>query len=135
MAHRDDGGELAVRPYADNVHIELEPLPTKSPSGLLHIPQQSRQGARGHRYALVVASGPGHWRQVSAGAKGTRDTVFVPNETRPGDRVVVDAQCGTAWEGELSVPRHNPGGDFGDVRIVRESEILAILETDGPRQP
>jgi co-chaperonin GroES (HSP10) len=115
-----------MRPYADNVLIQLEPLETMSAGGL-HLPQQSRQGARGSRFARVLASGPGHYRQVNAGANGTRDQTFLPNETRPGDRVLVDAMAGQAWEAEMSMPRHNKGGDFGDSRIVRESEILAIL--------
>lgn len=119
-----------MRPYADNVHIELEPMPTMSAGGI-HLPQTSRQGARGSRTARVVASGPGHYRQVRDGANGTRDQAFIPNETRPGDRVIVDAQAGQAWETEMSSPRHNPHGDFGDARIVRESEILAIIESDG----
>lgn len=119
-----------MRPYADNVAIELEPLATLSAGGL-HLPQQSRQGARGSRFARVLASGPGHYRQVRDGANGTRDQAFIPNETRAGDRVLVDALAGQAWEADMSMPRHNKGGDFGDTRIVREAEILAIVETDG----
>ena len=122
-----------MRPYADNVWIELEPLPTQTASGLF-IPQQSRAGARGSRMATVVASGPGHYRQRRDGANGTRDSVFIPNETKPGDRVIVDAMAGQAVQGlelELSLPRHNPHGDFGDSRIVREAEILAIISSDG----
>lgn len=118
-----------MRPYADNVLVELEPLSTMSAGGL-HLPQQSRQGARGSRFARVVASGPGHYRQRNAGAHGTQDSVFVANETKPGDRVLVDAMAGQAWETDMSMPRHNKGGDFGDTRIVREDEILAIIETE-----
>lgn len=118
-------------PYADNVLVELEPVPTMTASGL-HLPQQARAGARGSRFAVVKASGPGHYRQVRDGANGTRDQAFIPNETKPGDRVLVDAMAGQAWEADMSMPRHNKGGDFGDSRIVRESEILAIVtESDG----
>lgn len=120
-----------MRPYSDNVWVELEPLQTMSAGGL-HLPNQTRVGARGCRFGRVLASGPGHLRQVSAGARGTQDGVFVPNETREGDRVVLDAMAGQAWEGENSAPRHNRGGDFGDRRVVREAEILAIVtESDG----
>ena len=124
---------MIFRAYADNVHIELEPIPTMTAGGL-HLPQTARSKARGSRYARVVASGPGHYRQRRDGANGTRDSVFIPNETRPGDRVIVDALAGQAVAGlemELSLPRHNPHGDFGDSRIVRESEILAIIIDDG----
>jgi len=119
-----------MKPYADNVLIQLEPLPSLSEGGL-HLPQQSRQGARGSRTAKVLASGPGHYRQTRDSANGTRDQAFIPNETREGDRVLVDALAGQAWESDMSMPRHNKGGDFGDTRIVREAEILAILESDG----
>jgi co-chaperonin GroES (HSP10) len=119
-----------MRCYADNVQIELEPLATMSAGGL-HLPQQSRAGARGSRFARVIASGPGHFRQRNAGCRGTQDGVFVPNETKPGDRVLVDALAGQAWDGDHQRPRHNVGGDFGDIRIVREDEILAIIESDG----
>jgi co-chaperonin GroES (HSP10) len=120
-----------VRPYADNVWIELEPVATVSPGGLF-IPQQSRAGARGSRFARVLASGKGYYRQVNDFANGTRDQAFIPNETKEGDRVLVDAMAGQAWDGEMSMPRHNKGGDFGDRRVVREAEILAIVtESDG----
>jgi len=119
-----------MRPYADNVVVRLDPIATMSAGGL-HIPQQSRAGARGSRLATVVASGPGHRRQRAAGANGTRDGVFIPNQTKEGDRVLVDALAGQAWEADMSMPRHNKGGDFGDTRIVREEEILAIVESDG----
>ena len=115
-----------MKPYADNVVVRLHPLETMSAGGL-HLPQQSRQGARGSRRATVVASGPGHYRQVRDGANGSRDQTFIKNETREGDVVLVDALAGQAWEADMSMPRHNKGGDFGDTRIVRESEILAIL--------
>jgi len=116
-----------MRPYADNVIVQLEPLETMTASGL-HLPQQSRQGARGSRKAKVIASGPGHYRQVRDGANGSRDQAFIANETQPGDTVLVDALAGQAWEADMSMPRHNKGGDFGDTRIVREAEILAIIE-------
>lgn len=119
-----------MRPYQDNVLIELEPLPTMTAGGL-HLPQQSRAGARGSRFARVKASGPGHYRQRNAGCRGTQDSVFVPNETKAGDRVLVDALAGQAWDGDNQRPRHNVGGDFGDTRVVREDEILAIIESDG----
>lgn len=121
--------------YADNVLVELEPLPRMSAGGL-HLPQQTKRGARGSRFGRVVASGPGHHRQLSAGSRGTRDGVFIPNETKPGDRVVLDSQAGQAWDPsiDLSIPRHNEGNEFGQIgdvtgelRIVREAEIHCVI--------
>lgn len=121
-----------MRCYADNVLIVLEPLPVMSEGGL-HLPQQQRQGARGSRWAEVVMSGPGHHRQRRGDAGGTLDSVFVPNETKPKDRVLVDANAGQDYTLDISIPRHNKGHDFqemlgwrGEFRIVREDEILAV---------
>lgn len=128
---------MSFRCYADNVAIQLEPLETMTTSGL-HLPQRTERGAMGYRTAKVTASGPGHYRQKRSGAGSTSDGAFVPNETKPGDRVLVPALCGTNFEMDLTVPRHNKGldfsellGDAGEFRVVRESEILGILETDG----
>jgi co-chaperonin GroES (HSP10) len=110
---------MQMRCYADNVLLELEPLPTMTAGGL-YLPQQTQRGA----------SGPGHYLQRSGGAGSTveRSRAFKANQTKPGDRVVVDAQAGQSWEGELSVPRHNQGQEFGNLRVVREDEILGIIE-------
>jgi len=125
------------RCYADNVAIQLEPLEVMTQSGL-HLPQRTERGAMGHRIARVIASGPGHYRQKRGGAGSTVDGAFVANETKPGDRVIVPALCGTNFDMDLTVPRHNKGEDFkellgdkGEFRIVRENEILGILESDG----
>lgn len=123
-----------IRAYADNVIIVLEPLPTQSAGGL-HLPQQASRGARGSRTARVIASGPGHHRQRKGGANSTTDGAFVPNETKPGDRVLVDAAAGQDYAMDITVPRHNKShgfeelfGDRGEFRIIREAEVLGILE-------
>lgn len=119
---------LNVRCYADNVLIELEPLETTTASGLAMVHTRA-PGAREHRFARVVASGPGH-KKKCCGA-------FVPNETKPGDRVLVDALAGDKmkWDFDISAPRQNNHGDMdhllgerGAWRMVREEEILAIVE-------
>ena len=120
---------MNVRMYSDNVMVELEPLEKVSAGGI-HLPDQTYRTARGSVYGKVLASGPGYHRQVKDGANGSRDGAFVPNETRPGDRVLLPATAGDTYAGELSVPRHNVNQSFGQVRIVRESEILAILPAD-----
>lgn len=129
---------MSFRCYADNVAIQLEPLETMTASGL-HLPQRTERGAMGFRTAKVLASGPGHYRQKKGGAASTVDGAFVPNETKRGDRVIVAALCGTNFEMDLTVPRHNPGfdfsellGDAGEFRVVRESEILAVIESGTP---
>lgn len=127
---------MSFRAYADNVVIQLEPQPAMSAGGL-HIPQQTQRGARGSRTARVLVSGPGYYRQTSNGAGGSRDSVFVANEIKSGDRVLVDAVSGQDYQMDLTIPRHNKSTEFqelfgerGEIRIVREQEILGILEDD-----
>lgn len=117
-------------PYADNLLIVLEPLETQTKSGIALV-RSSGPGAKEHRTARVIASGPGHKRPCC----GT----FVPNETKPGDRVIVDALAGDrqhfAWD--LTAPRHNkiPGfdelfGERAEYRVIREDEVLAVIEAE-----
>lgn len=119
-----------LRCYSDNVLIELEPLATETTSGLALVHTRA-PGAREHRFARVIASGPGHKRPCCG--------AFVPNETKPGDRVVVDALAGDRmkYDFDVSAPRQNKQGDItsllgerGCYRVVREEEILAIFEPE-----
>lgn len=122
-----------IRPYADNVVLELEPLPTQTKSGLA-IVDTSRK-TKGHRTARVIASGPGYWGIPTYSSPGG---VFIANETRAGDRVVVDSLAGQDWSMNMSAPRHHERaqefeellGRRGEIRVVREAEILAIIEEE-----
>ena len=116
-----------MKPYADNVFLELEPQEAMSAGGI-HLPQRDWLGARGHRFARVIAVGPGYYRQKPAGARGTVDSAFIPTELKPQQRVIVDALAGSPYEGDLSAPRHNLKTEYGLFRIVREQEILAVVE-------
>jgi hypothetical protein len=62
---------------------------------------------------------------------------LIPNETKAGDRVVVEALAGEDWSLNFSAPRHHATAqEFeslsdlppGEYRMVREAEILAVLE-------
>ena len=130
---------MTFRAYADNVVLALEPRPTQTASGL-HTPHSGESGAREHRIARVVQSGPGYWTRMGKRdargmyATGWRD-VFVANTVKPGDRVIVDALAGQDYAMDLTIPRHNKSqefqvlfGDRGEFRIVREEEILGVLE-------
>lgn len=120
-----------IAPYADNVILELEPLEATTKSGI-HIVDTSRKH-KGHRTARVLASGPGYmsiptYRSASH---------LIPNETRAGDRVVVDALAGQDYSLDFNAPRHNKSPEFqelfgrgGEFRIVREAEILAVIEAE-----
>lgn len=120
-----------IKPYADNVILELEPLNHESKGGI-HVVQFEAH-RRGHRTAKVIASGPGYWAIPTYNAPGG---TFVPNETKAGDRVIVDALAGQDWSADLSAPRHHEKaqefeellGRKGQIRVVREAEILAVIE-------
>lgn len=130
-----------IRPLQDNVVIVIEPLETQTASGLTLVNVKNpKDKARASRTARVIASGPGYWRTARR-ALGNRQyseptEVFIPNETKPGDRVIVDADPGQDYRLDVTIPRTNLDGEFseligekGEFRIVRESgEIYAILE-------
>lgn len=123
-----------IKPYADNVLIELEPEQTEYAGGLYCAPD--KKTARAPRIAKVLAVGPGHFRDKRIGAGGKAAIgVFIPTEVRPGERVIVDKLAGQDWSMDLTVPRHNKTPEFkeffgrnGDFRFVREDEILGVLE-------
>lgn len=131
----------AIKPRADNVLLVLEPLETRTASGLSIVPGNPKR-MRGSRTARVLASGPGYWysRRQRLGSRefSAPTEVFVPNETKPGDRVIIDADHGQDYKLDLEIPRHNLSTEFQELlgeraefRMVRESgEILAILDED-----
>ena len=134
-----DGGASMIKPYADNVILVLEPLETLSASGLSLVNLKNpKDRIRGSRTARVIASGPGYWysrRRRLADRTFTEPTeVFVPNETRPGDRVIVDSNPGQDYALDITIPRTNINaeftellGDKAEFRVVREAEIYAVL--------
>lgn len=116
---------VKFRAFADNVLVRLLPLPTRTASGIYTPPSEKRRVTES-REAVVVASGPGYHNKSGR---------LVPNETRTGDRVLVPAQAGDIWHSALSAPRFNKTAEFtnlmgeeGDYRVVREAEILGVLE-------
>lgn len=123
----------AFRPYQDNVLLLMDPIPDQTKSGL-HIVQREAS-RRGHRTATVVAVGPGH-RGIPCWSHP--EGAEIPTQVRPGDKVVVDALAGQAWDKRFdrSVPRHNGSkGELllqrGEYRIVREGgEILGVIEDE-----
>jgi co-chaperonin GroES (HSP10) len=127
---------------ADNVWIRMAPVGKReTDSGLTVV--EFEQHHRGTREATVIASGKGHYRQVKRRSNGnlgdwteTQD-VFIPNETKPGDVVLVDALAGQNYDMDFNLPRHNKSSEFqalfeepGDHRCVREEQIIAIVERD-----
>jgi co-chaperonin GroES (HSP10) len=116
-----------IRAYQDNVIVRVLPEPTMTEGGL-HIPDTVTHSRVGTCRAEVIASGPGYYSRGGMGA-------FVPNETKPGDIVLIDRLAGQDYAMDLNVPRHNKasvwGDERGEFRIVRESgEIHCILEPD-----
>jgi co-chaperonin GroES (HSP10) len=120
--------DLGIRAYADNCILLMDPPPAQTASGLAIVHNRS-PGAREHRTARVLASGPGYHKPCCGG--------FVPNTVKAGDRVIVDAMAGQIYALDLNTPRHNKSsvfqellGERGEFRCVREEEILGIIEND-----
>jgi len=106
-----------LRAYADNVILEWLPEPSRV--GFLFMPDTRKPEKT--RRARVVASGPGYFRDGGHGA-------FIPNEVRPGEIVLVDRQAGQDYALDLYKPRTNQESIWGEGRIVRHDEILAVVE-------
>lgn len=112
---------MSFRAYDDNVVIALEPIEQQTASGLTLIDSKQK-----HRTAIVKAVGPGY---INRG--GFR----VPMSVKVGDRVLVEPYAGQDYSADISIPRHNKDtrfqelfGERGEFRIVREEEILGVLE-------
>lgn len=111
----------SLRAHQDNLVIVFEP--SESLSTVLHI-MESRPK---HRLAKVMLSGAGYI---------TKHGVLVENTVKERDRVVVDADAGQDYAMDINIPRHNAKGcEFesmfghsGNFRIVREQEVLGIIE-------
>lgn len=75
--------------------------------------------------AEVIAVGPGHYRDNGHGR-------FIPTTLKPGEVVLVDRQAGQDYSMDVNVPRQNKASDWGDAqgnfRVVREEEVLAVVE-------
>ena len=112
--------EQSIRMYQDNVAVRLEPLEQVSAGGL-HLPQSRKEKTRS---ATVLAVGPGHYKGAT----------FVPTQVQVGDRVIIDQIAGQNYDLDLSVPRHNKPTNWaderGEFRIIREDEILAVVEPE-----
>lgn len=116
----EDGESL--RAHLDNVVLMFEPA--ASMSTVLHIMESKPK----HRLARVMLSGPGYI---------TKHGAMVENTVRERDRVVVDALAGQDYSLDFDVPRANKGAEFesifgqsGNFRIVRQDEILGVVEGD-----
>lgn len=128
-----------IRMTSDNVLIQLEEPPKQTASGI-QLVHDRKPGARETRIARVLASGPGHYRQIrkKLGEESyTVDGPFIPNETRAGDRVLVDAMAGQHYALDVSIPRHNKPTGFdewlgarGEFRIIREDEVLCAIDEE-----
>jgi len=113
-----------IKPRQDNVLLRFIERPTETASGII-IPKTVSESRVGTRQAEVVAVGPGHY---------TPQGKFIPVEVTPGDRVLVDSLSGQDYSMDLYRPRQNKGSEWGDdratYRMVRQDEILCVIERD-----
>jgi len=114
-----------IRAVQDNVILRFLPPPERAPGGLLFIPDTARPEKTAR--AEVVAVGPGYFRDSGHGR-------FIPTTLRPGEVVLIERQAGQDFALDINVPRTNKettwADKHGDFRIVREDEVLAVVEAE-----
>jgi co-chaperonin GroES (HSP10) len=128
----------------DNVLLALEPIETRTQSGIVlpdfeYIDEGKHKGKTKKRngdvrFAKVLSVGPGY----HPGCKrcGGCKTTLIPTQLKPGDRVLVPALAGEDYTMDVTAPRHHTqahefkefGGETGEMRIVREGQVLALVE-------
>ncbi len=132
-----------IRPLADNVLLVLEPdVPKQTAAGVYTVSLQEKGKAYGNRIGHVLAVGPGHHqpRKYRDADDAFERSAFQPTSVQPGERVVIRVTAGDRYEyvkrqdmadmyarqlTELGIPL-----DSAELRMVREAEILAVIEGD-----
>lgn len=113
-----------IKAKDDNVFVRFLPIPKTV--GSIIVPDTAKQEKT--LRAEVIAVGPGHYDR---GGRGP----FIPTTVQVGDVVLVDRKAGQDYCLDNYKPRQNKGSEFsdgyGDIRIVREDEILGVEEPDG----
>lgn len=113
-----------IRPLQDNVLILLEPDGNvETASGVVGVSFEKSK-AYAHRKGRVLAVGPGHYDRSR----------FLPTETKVGERVIVPVLAGDNYSYQKRqdfAEMYGLEGDQWEVRMVREAEILAVIE-DAP---
>jgi len=116
-----------IRAIQDNVVIRFLPPKKVSDGGCIFLPDTAKPEKT--LKAEVIAVGPGHYRDNGHGH-------FVPTTLKPGEIVLVDRQAGQDYCLDVNVPRQNKAADWadknGNFRVVREEEVLAVLEDEQP---
>jgi co-chaperonin GroES (HSP10) len=123
-----------IRPTQDNVLLKLLPDETVSPGGIVIPGSAHGRRAVDTRRAVVLAVGPGHYRtrreRLGATEHTVTTSVLVPTELKVGEVVLVHARAGQNYDLDINVPRHNKPAELdGELRIVREDEVLCVLES------
>ena len=92
-------------PLKDKVVLEIEPAPTTTASGLIHLPQGARQLAIS--VGTVCAVGKGEWLEIACR--------YEPPHVAVGDRVLFTSSAGT-WLDEKKTKL-----------LIRECDIQCIV--------
>jgi co-chaperonin GroES (HSP10) len=112
-----------IRAIQDNVIIRFLPPPKKTGGGILFMPDTAKPEKT--LRAEVIAVGPGHYRDNGHGK-------FIPTTLVAGEIVLVDRQAGQDYCLDVNTPRQNKDAEwadkFGNFRVVREDEVLAVVE-------
>ena len=136
-----------IRPLADNVLLVLEPdTPKQTAAGVYTVQLQEKGKAYGNRIGYVLAVGPGHYvpRKYRDQGDPIETTKFQATTTQPGERVVIRVTAGDRYEytkrqdfADMYAARLAEWGipfDSAEFRVVREDEVLAVIEDSEVRE-
>ena len=120
-----------IRPLSDNVLIALEKDDEVSPGGI-HIVQNAKSAAYAHTKARVLAVGPGHF--PACRTCGSDRGALIATRVKPGDRVIVGGLAGDKYSFQIDQAILDAYGASGEVRMCREAEIIAVIESSEVRE-
>lgn len=109
-----------IRPLQDQLLVRRDPEDEVSPGGII-IPDAANNPKLPRGRGVVLAVGPG--------LKSEKDGSYEPMDVKVGDRVVFSKLSGDKVRDDLAQQDVDD-----DLLLIRESEVIAILEDDdGPQ--
>jgi len=113
---------LKIRPLGDHILVVLDAEPPAS--DIVLIPDVARNRDIGTRIGVVIAVGPGKWKEKPGRSWEITRERFYPTQLEPGDRVVIGHY--SDWE--------SWGADYegrsANVVLCQEADVRLVINGD-----